>query len=120
MAKFTDDSVLDAALTEIATATSLVACSAQPANHAGIAAVTLGTYAVTGPDFTNAAGDVSGRKVTVGAQTGNNASGSGDVTHIALTDGTTLLVVATTPTQAVVSGSPFDVSAFDIEFTDPT
>lgn len=125
MAKFTDDSVLDAALTKTATATRLSICSGQPANFAGIAAVSLGSYTLTpgagNGDFSAIAnGDVSGRKITVLAQTGNNASANGSATHIALDDGSTLLHVTTCPAKTVTSGEPFDTAAFDIEFADVT
>jgi len=124
MAKFTDDSVLDAALAEIATATRLVVCSGQPANFAGIAAVALADVVVTpglgGGDFTAANGDTSGRKVTVAAQTGVNVDTSGTATHVALDDGSTLLQVTTCTSQALTSGNTVNVPAYDIEFADVT
>ena len=120
MAKQVSNDVLDAALDKIATSTSQVLCSAEPANHAGIAAVTLGTYAMVGGDYTKADGTTSGRKTTVAAKTGNNASATGTGNHVALTDGTTLLYVTTCPAKAVTNGEPFDISAWEIEIADPT
>ena len=125
MAKFTDDSVLDAALAEYATATRQTVTSAQPANFAGIAAVQLGAYTLTAGlgngDFSTAAdGDVSGRKTTVTAQTGNNASASGTGNHVNLDDATTLLGCTTCPNVSLNNGQPFDVAAYDIEFEDVT
>ena len=120
MAAKLDDSVFDAALSKIATSTTLTLTSGEPANLAGVAAVALGAYTVDSGDFTVANGDTSGRKVTIGAQTGNNASGTGTVTHACLDDGTTLLAVTTVASQAVVSGSPVDIGAFKFEMTDPT
>jgi len=124
MAKFTDDSVLDAALAEIATATRMVVTSAQPANFAGIAAVALADVVLTaglgGGDFTAADGDTSGRKVTVAAQSGVNVDASGDATHVCLDDGTTLLQVTTCTTQTLTSGNTVNVPAYDIEFADVT
>lgn len=124
MAKAVHNDVLDAALAEIATATRLTITSAQPANFAGIAAVLLGSYTISaglgGGDFSAATdGDVSGRKTTVGAQSGNNATGTGSATHTCLDDGTTLLYVTTSPTISVTSGQPFTVAAWDIEIEDP-
>lgn len=125
MGKKMDNSVADAMLAKIATSTALVVCSAEPANQAGIAAVTLGTYVMTaglgGGDYSAAAdGDVSGRKVTVQAQSGNNASASGTATHVVLSDGTTLLYCTTCPSVSTNSGQPFNVAAWDIEVADPT
>lgn len=125
MAKAMDNSVADAMLAKIATATRLTVTSGQPANFAGIAAVLLGSYVMTaglgGGDYSAAAdGDVSGRKVTVLAQSGNNASASGSATHVCLDDGVTLLYVTTCPTVSTNSGQPFNVAAWDIEVADPT
>ena len=120
MAKQVSNDVLDAALDKIATSTRMVLTSAEPANFAGIAAVTLGSYTMVGGDFTNADGDVSGRKVTVAAKTGNNASATGTGTHVCLDDGTTLLYVTTCPSKAVTDTEPFDISSWRIEIADPT
>jgi hypothetical protein len=125
VAKYTDDSVLDAALAETATATRLSVTTAQPANFAGIAAVSLGNVAVTAGlgngDFSAATnGDVSGRKTTVAAQTIASASASGNATHVCLDDGTTLLHVTTCTSQAVTSGNQINVPAWDVEFADVT
>lgn len=125
MAKFTDDSVLDAALAKTATATRLSVTTAQPANFAGIAAVSLGNVAVAaglgGTGFSAAAnGDVSGRKTTVAAKTITSASADGSATHICLDDGTTLLHVTTCTAQTVTAGNQVNIPAFDIEFLDVT
>lgn len=124
MAKFTDDSVLDAALDKVATATRQTVTSAQPANFAGIAAVTLASTTMTAGagngDYTKANGDTSGRKLTVAAQSGVSVSASGDATHVCLDDGTTLLHVTTCTTQALTSGNTVNVPAYDVEFADVT
>lgn len=124
MAKFTDDSVLDAALAKVATATRMVITSAQPANFAGIAAVALADVALTAGvgngDYTVANGDVSGRKLTVAAQSGVTVDTTGTATHICLDDGTTLLQVTTCDSQVLTSGNSVNVPAYDIEFADVT
>lgn len=125
MAKAIDDSVLDAALAELATGTRLVVCSAQPANFAGIAAVALADVALTaglgGGDWSAAAnGDTSGRKVTLAQQATIPIDASGTATHIAIDDGSVLLAVTTCTSQALTSGGTVNVPAFDAEFADPT
>lgn len=120
MAKIVDNSVLDAALTEIATATRMTLCSAQPANYAGIAAVALSDAVMSGGDYTNANGDTSGRKVTVGAKSAQDVDASGTGNHVALDDGTTLLYVTTCTDIAVTSGGTVDFPAWDIEIADPS
>ena len=119
------DNVFDAALDEIATATAVHACTAEPANHAGIAAVTVGNYTITAGagngDWTIANGDTSGRKITLGAQSGNNATGTGAADYLAFTDGTTLLCVIDGDGDTLNSGSPWTIAATDVvEFRDPT
>lgn len=124
MAKGLDDSVFDAAIDKIATSTKVNFCSAQPANYAGIAAVTLANVTVTAGvgngDYTKANGDVSGRKLTVLAQTGMTPTGNGTVTYATLDDGVTLLAWTTVTSQAVTTSQTWNSPAFDIEFTDPT
>lgn len=124
MAKFTDDSVLNAACAKIATATRMVVTSAQPANFAGIAAVALADVVLTAGDgngdYVIANGDTSGRKVTVGAQSAVPVDSSGTATHVCLDDGVTLLHVTTVTSQAVTSGNTINVAAYDVEFADVT
>jgi hypothetical protein len=124
MAKFTADAVLEAALAKVATCTRMVVTSAQPANFAGIAAVALADVTLTAGagngDYTIADGDVSGRKLTVAAQTAVPIDSSGTATHVCLDDGTTLLQVTTCTSQALTSGGTVDVPAYDIEFADVT
>ena len=120
MAKQVADAVLDAALGEIATSTTLTVCSAEPANYAGIAAVTLAESTVAGGDFTIADGTTSGRKTTVAEQAGVSISASGDATHVALDDGTTLQYVTTAPTQTLTSGGTVTVAQWSVELQDPS
>lgn len=124
MAKFTADAVLEAALAKIATCVRMVITSAQPANFAGIAAVALAdvtlTAGVGGGDYTQADGDVSGRKLIVGAQAAVTVDTSGTATHICLDDGTTLLHVTTCTSQVLTAGNTVNVPAYDIEFLDVT
>jgi len=120
MAKFTADSVLDAALDKVATATRMVVTSAQPANYAGIAAVALADVVVDSGDFSKANGDVSGRKLVVAAQTAVPIDASGSATHCCLDDGSTLLHVTTIPSQTVTSGNTANIGSFDVEFADVT
>jgi hypothetical protein len=123
MAKKVDNTVLDAALADIATCTRLTLCSAEPANFAGIAAVLLGSYTLTAGsgsgDYLISDGDVSGRKLRVLAQTGNNASATGTGNHVCLDNGSILKYATTCPNKAVTISEPFDVSLWDIELADP-
>jgi hypothetical protein len=123
MAKATPDAVLDVMLDEIATATTLYVCSDQPANFAGIAAVALADVALTpgdgNGDFVIANGDVSGRKLTVGAQVDFEVDATGEADHIVLADATVLLYVTTCAPQTITDGNTVSTSAWDIEIADP-
>jgi hypothetical protein len=117
-----DNSVLDAALAKIATGTRFTWCTAMPANYAGIAAVTKANITVTAGsgngDFLIAAGSVSGRKVTLLAQTSITLTGNGTVTHQCVDDGTTLLAclpLGTSKTITDYTTEAWDSAAVDIE-----
>ena len=123
MGKAAPDATLDAFLAEIATATDLHVCSAEPANFAGIAAVTLAEVALTAGlgngDYTAANGDTNGRKVTVAQQASISITASGTANHISLDDGVALVYVTTCTAQALTSGGTVTVPAWDIEIADP-
>lgn len=126
MGKAAPDSTLDAMPTEIATAEREVVCSAEPANFAGVAAVTLADDPVTpgdgNGDFTIGDGDTDGRKVTVAQQADVPIDASGDATHVALVDDTNskLIYVTTCTLQSLTSGGTVTVPAWDVEVADPT
>lgn len=124
MGKVVGDVVLDAALAKIATATSQIACSAQPANYAGIAAVTLATATMTagdGNDYAIADGDGGGRKVTMAQKTGVTITGAGtqQANHVSLDDGVALLYVTTCTAQDLVNGNTMTFNTWKVEIADP-
>lgn len=122
MAKACSDAYMDAMLALIDDADTLTVCSAQPANVAGIAAVTLASVALTpgagNGDFTLANGDTNGRKLTVAQQAAIAITASGDATHVVIDDGTNLYVTTCT-SQTLTSGGTVTVPAWDIEVADP-
>ena len=124
MAKAIPDAILDKTLDEIATATKQVLCSAQPTTYAEAnSTYALADIVIDSGDFTKANGDTSGRKVTIGAQTGVLIDTSGTGTHIALirTADSTLIYVTTCTSQAVTANGSNTVNmpAWDIELADP-
>lgn len=125
MAKFANDSVMDAALAKIATGVILTICSAQPTTYTeAITTYKLADIAVTpgsgNGDFTIANGDTSGRKVTIAQQDNIPVDTSGTATHVAICDGSTLLLVTTCTSQALTAGNTVTVPAFDDEIADPS
>lgn len=125
MAKYANDDVMDAALDEVATATTLTVCSTQPTTRTeAITTYKLADVTVTAGDgngdFTIANGDTSGRKLTVAAQADIPVDTSGTAEHIALCDGSRLLYVTTCTSQAITSGNTVTIPAWDIEIADPS
>ena len=111
----TIDALKDAALDELATATRVSVCSAEPANFAGIAAVSLATYTLTagtgGADWSIADGATDGRSLTMAAQTGNNGTATGVSNFVVWDDGTTLLAVRDGNGSTVNDGSAANIAA---------
>ena len=122
MPAFLSDNTLDGSLSYISSnATALHICSAQPTTYAeATSTYTLGNKA--SPGFTGpAAGDSSGRKLTVDAISDGSVTGTDTATHWALVSGAELIATHTlASSQAVTSGNTFTLAAFDIELGDPT
>ena len=125
MAKATPDAVLDVILTDIALSSILHVCSGEPANYAGIAAVSLADVVLTpgdgNGDFT-IADHTSGRKLTVAIQSNIDIDVSGTATHVvlAVTASSTLKQVTTCTSQALVDTGTVPVPAYIVSVADPT
>jgi hypothetical protein len=121
VAKSVHDSVLDAALDVVATATILTLCSTQPTTRTeAITTYKLADVTVDSGDFGSPAnGDTSGRKMAVAAQNGVSVDTSGTSAFVALCDGSNLLYVTTHTGQALTSGNTVNIGGWDIEIADP-
>lgn len=120
MTKSLHDTILDAPESVADNATAWHVCSAAPANHAGIAAVSLADVTVDGTDYSNADGDVSGRKTVHAAQNTVTVDANGTATHLATTDGSTMLELTEVTSQALTSGNTVNIPTWDTEYRDPT
>lgn len=122
MAKQAPDITIDSMFDFVDQCNIVHVCSAEPANFAGIAAVSLASVAmVPDTDFTKANGNVSGRKVTMAAKNTVSVAVTGTATHIALarTTDSTLRYVTTCTSQALTSGNTVNIPAWEIEVADP-
>lgn len=122
MGKMVHPDVLDSALGFIRTHTlQMCALPGQPANYAAAIAARLAQVAMDASHFTLAAGDTSGRKLTIAARTGVAVSAAGTATHIALIDTTNarLVYVTTCPDQNLVAGGSVDFAEWTVEIGDP-
>jgi hypothetical protein len=123
MGKQAPDATIDAMFDYIDQSNIIHVCSAEPANYAGIAAVSLASTAMTpDTDYTKANGDTSGRKVTMAAKNTVSVGTSGTATHIAIARSTdsTLRYVTTCTSQALTSGNTVNIPAWKVEVGDPT
>jgi hypothetical protein len=125
MAKAANDLVMDAALDVVATATRMIACSAQPTTYAEAnSTFALADVTMASGDFSKANGDVSGRKLTVAAKSSVLIDISGTANHVALVrvaDSTLLYVTTCTSLALTANGSnTVNFPAWDIEIADPS
>lgn len=122
MAKSISDAVLDGTL-DLAVGDQISVCSAQPTTYTE--AVTTFKLAIStgvlAGEFVKANGDVSGRKITVAAQTATTIDSTGTGNHVAITNsvGTLLKVVTTATAQALTAGGTVDIGSFKLEIADP-
>ena len=125
MGKSVHNDVLDAAHSYVqSNCTRVTACSAEPTTYTEAnATYALADVTVDSADFSVGDGDVSGRKLTLGAQSGVLVDVSGTITHIALLDvaNSKLLRVTTTASQAVTANgsNTINIPATDFEIRDP-
>lgn len=115
------DYALDGALAKIQEGTRVDICSSEPASYAtATGGASLGNK--TGVSV-GAPGDgtPNGRKVTVPALSAGTTTATGTATHWALTDPANsrlLAAGALSASQAVTSGNPWTLAAFDIRVPD--
>lgn len=122
------DAAIDGGLDYFTTAatapTRVDVCTTEPTNYTeATSTYTVGNYVIDNTDFTKANGDTSGRKVTLGAQSGNNGTGTGAANFVAFTrtTGSVFIGVINGDGDTVNSGSPMNISAVDAwEIADPT
>lgn len=124
MAKNAPTAALDPDLDYVAGANKMVVCSTQPTTYTEAnATYALADVAVAGGDFTKAAGDTSGRKVTVGAKSAVAVDANGTAAHIAFinTGDSSLRFVTTCTSQAINTGGTIDIPSFKVwEIQQPT
>jgi hypothetical protein len=121
MPKAASVDVLDGSLNVVRGATRMVALNGQPATYSGAFAGRLAEATLATGDFVLAAGDVSGRKVTIAAKSGLSVLAAGTADHIALLDvaGSRLLYVTTCPAQALPAGGTVSIASWSIEIAAP-
>lgn len=121
MAKAVNDKVHDEGLDYIAGGTQIAVCSQQPTTRTeAITTYALATGALAPADFTKAAGDTSGRKITASEQADLSIGTTGTANHVAIVNATELILVTTATAQQLTSGNTVTVPAFKYENRDPS
>lgn len=123
MTKWVHNDVFGKGLEEIKNnATRLVVLSqvsATPA-YSDLTSYKLAEYTINSDAMTIEDGDVSGRKITIAAQSGGTVDANGTATHVALADASrVLLVTEVEPDQVLTAGNPIETPAFNYEMRDP-
>jgi hypothetical protein len=120
MANVVGDYVLDNGLTVIDTLADVIhIVSADPANYAGVAAVSLGNkaFAPGAASGSPAAGSPNGRKISTTAFTDGDVTGDGTATGWAIVDSVNARLLANGDLDApevVTTGNTFGLPSFDI------
>lgn len=125
MAKSANSVLIDALFNYIKNSADTITytlCAAQPTTR--LEAVTTNMLASTTlnkvTELTLAAGDVSGRKMTVSAKAAVPVTNTGTGQHVAICDATNLLFVTTCASQAVSAGGTADIGSWKDEVGAPT
>jgi len=120
MPKATPDAIMDAMANAVRAAITVEhVCSGEPANFAGIAAVTLANVAMVSGDIVSADGDTNGRKFTMAQKSAVPITASGTATHVALASGSVLLYVTTCTSQVLTAAGTVTIPAWKVEIADP-
>lgn len=121
MGKIINDTVYDQTLEYIqANAESLYLVAGAVSSLDDVTSQSLGFVSVASADFTIAAGDVSGRKITVAAKTGFSISQTSTLDHVVLVTSAAILFATTHAATSVTSGETRNSNAFKMELRDPT
>lgn len=123
MAKVVHDDVIDAALGYVRdNSNELVLLNADPGTSYTQAhsAYALARITVDSSDFALANGDVSGRKVTISAQSSIGVEETGNCNHVCVndTDNSKVLMVTTVTSQELYSGNVASTPPIDDEIAD--
>lgn len=121
MAKWLNDSALDALLGVVDNATIMTVCSSQPTTRAeATSTYALADVVMAGGDFGIADGSPNGRKLTVAAKNSITVDTTGTATHIALCDGSNLLAVTTCTSKSITAADIVNVPSWTITVSDPS
>lgn len=120
MAKWANDSVLDALLDKVATGNQILVTTSQPTTRANAISASLASATLASGDFTKADGTPNGRQVTVAQKSSVPITATGSATHVAIVDDTNLLYVTTVTAQTLTSGNTVTIPSWTVTVADPS
>lgn len=121
MAKWANDSVLDALLDKVGTGNQLIVTSSQPADRAAALTAALSSTSLSSGDFTKSdSTSPAGRKTTIAQKSNVSVTATGTATHVCIVDSTNLLYVTTCTSQSLTSGNTVTIPAWTVTVTDPS
>jgi len=119
MAKTMSVDMFNGGLDRMANCTVQTILSQQPTSMADIATYRLANVAMEFVDYTFAAGDVNGRKLTVATKSSVPITATGNATHVSLDNGSGW-VVTTCNNQILTQGGTVTIQSWKREIADPT
>lgn len=118
MAKWSDNSVLDAPLDKIATGTQITVNPGQPTTRANALSTALAVVTVDSGDFSKSTVGTS-RRLTVAAQDLVPITASGTASHVSVIDGSSLLHVTTTTEKELTTGDAVSIQTWNVTMPQP-
>jgi hypothetical protein len=120
MAKAMSTDMYNGGLDRMANCTTMTILSQQPTSIPDIATYRLANVAMAfASDYTFAAGDVNGRKLTVATKSNVPITATGNATHVSLDNGSGW-VATTCNNQILTQGGTVTIQSWKREIADPT
>lgn len=121
MAKWLNDTALDALLDVIDNGTIMTVCSAQPTNRTeAVTTYALADVSLSGGDFSIGNGSPNGRTLTIASKSSVTVDATGTATHVAICDGSSLLAVTTCTSKSIDNGDTVNIPSWTINVSDPS
>lgn len=120
MAKFLNDSVLDAALDKVATGNQMLINTTQPTTRANAVSGALASVSLAPADFTKVDGSPNGRRLNIAQKAAVPVTATGNAAHVSIVNGTELLAVTTATAQTLTSGNTVTIPTWHVQVSDPS
>lgn len=121
MAKWLNNTALDALLGVIDNGTIMTVCSAQPTTRSqAVSTYALADVSLTAGDFSIGNGTPDGRTLTIAGKNSVDVDASGTATHVAICDGDNLLAVTTCNSKSIDVGDALNIPSWTINVSDPS